>query len=480
MLRLPVSRFPVALVALIPLVIPTAILAQSPSADCPVVADSARGSGPAIVFDVDPTAKFLVGDSVRIGISLNNAPAGRIAFVATGVDRGVVDASNVFRWRPLRGTEGSNYLTVLAKNGTSTIACRQLKMTVDRAQRAPIVRIASKQVQAGGTLDFMVGAVDPDGDSLTYLVTDMSSGAQPATVDSTGHFRWHAPSSSNAAGTPYQFKVDVSDGTNIAAAIFAVLVSGQNARPECPLTIASIMSSEGSDVLLPLGATDPNGDALRYRPERELTNGRVDSSGYRWQIPWGTVENGAAERTLDFQWRAIDTQNAQSDLCTTRVSVRARMEPERLRVEQAAHARFFASAQMTGQELDTRLEEIRDQVNSSDRSRRRRSIIALATALIAGSFQLAKADDTRRLAGGINTLTSVFFAGFNALAPGTDGLKSDARKYEDQIAKYSQMIASFQVAYGETVSEQVLRSAQYKVDRAALEAEQARAVALMR
>jgi hypothetical protein len=36
------------------------------------------------------------------------------------------------------------------------------------------------------------------------------------------------------------------------------------------------------------------------------------------------------------------------------------------------------------------------------------------------------------------------------------------------------------VSYGDTVSEQVLRSAQYKADRAALEAEQARAAGLMR
>ena len=86
----------------------------------------------------------------------------------------------------------------------------------------------------------------------------------------------------------------------------------------------------------------------------------------------------------------------------------------------------------------------------------------------------------RRIAGGINTLTSVFFAGFNALAPGTDGLKSDARKYEDQLSKYSQMIVAFRVSYGETVSEQVLGSTQYKADRAALEAEQSRATALMR
>ena len=455
--------------------------AQLAGAACHAMADGGRTSSPTIAFDADSAAHYLVGDSVRIGLALNNAPAGgQITFVPTGLDGAVVDAGNILRWQPTRATAGANYLTVAARLSGTTIACRQVKLAVDRGQRAPVIRVSSKQIQAGGTLDFVVVATDPDGDSLNYAVRDMTAGSPASSIDSTGRFRWRAPVWASANGTPYQFKVEVSDGPNISAAVFAVVVSGQNVRPECPLTTATITSSEGSPVVLPMAATDANGDPLRYRPERELPNGRVDSTGYLWEIPWGTVENTAAERTVDFQWRAIDSQNVQSDLCTTRVTVRARMEPEKLRVEQVAHARFFANAEITATELDGRLEELRERINSSDKARRRRSIIALATALIAGSFQLANADDTRRLAGGINTLTSVFFAGYNALAPGTDGMKSDARKFEDEIAKYSQMIVAFRVSYGDSVSEQVLRSAQYKVDRAALEAEQVRAAALMR
>ncbi len=127
-----------------------------------------------------------------------------------------------------------------------------------------------------------------------------------------------------------------------------------------------------------------------------------------------------------------------------------------------------------------RLEELRERIDASDKGRRQRSVAALATALLAGTFQLARAEDTRRWAGGINPLTSVFFAGFNALAPGTDGLKSDARKFEDGIARYAPLFATFRTNFGATVSESVLRSAQYRTDRAALEAEQARAAALMR
>jgi hypothetical protein len=342
------------------------------------------------------------------------------------------------------------------------------------------MRISSKQVQAGTVLDFLVAAVDPDGDSLSYSVTEMTSGAPSASIDSTGRFRWRAPVSVSSMGKPYVFRVEVSDGTDMSTAIFAVSVSGQNMRPECPTTMPTVIASEGSSVLLPMVASDPNGDVLKYRAEHDLTNGRLDSAGYHWDIPYGTVDNGASERAVPFQWRAIDSHDAPSEICTTSVTVRARMEPDRLRAEQEAHARFFSEATATGQQLDGRLKQIRDRINASDRARHRRSIAALASALIAGAFQLAGAEDTRRLAGGINTLTSVFFAGFNTLGPGTEGLKSDARRYEDQIAKYAPMVASFRVNYGETASEQALRGTQYKADRAALEAEQARAIALIR
>ncbi|MCC7051896.1 MAG: hypothetical protein IT355_01430 [Gemmatimonadaceae bacterium] len=461
--------------------VPGALLAQSPVPECPAAGpDSIRVSGPSIALDAEPGVRYLVGDSVRIGLSLNNAPAGRISFAAMGVDRGVVDAGNVFRWRPGRGMEGANYLTVAARAGDATVACRQVRLTVDRAQRAPMLRISARQVQAGTTLDFMVGATDPDGDSLSYSVTELTPGSPSATVDSTGRFRWRAPLSASSNGSTYQFKVEASDGLNIAAAIFGVTVSGLNVRPECPLTIATVTAAEGMTTVLPMAATDANGDPLRYRPERDLTNARVDSGGYRWEIPYGTVENGAAERLVEVEWRAVDAQNAQSDLCKTRVVVRGRMEPERLRTEQAGHARFLAAASLTGQELDERLEQLRDRINSSDNARRRRSIAALATALLAGTFQLARAEDTRRWAGGANTLTSVFFAGYNALAQGTDGFKSDARKFEDEIAKYSPLLTAFRTTYGETITEQSLRSAQYRADRIALEAEQIRATALMR
>jgi hypothetical protein len=457
----------------------THLPAQMANADCPVIADSARATAPAIVADVDPGSHYLVGDSVRVALTLANSPAGgHVAFAASGVDRAIVDGGNVLRWRPTRGLEGPNYLNVAARVGSATVACKQMRLVVERVQRAPIVRVSSKQVQAGTMLDFLVGATDPDGDSLSYAVTEMTTGSASASIDSTGRFRWRAPVSVSSMGKPYVFRIEVSDGVDMSTAIFAVTVSGQNMRPECPATIANVTANEGASVLLPMSANDPNGDALHYRAEHDLMNGRVDSTGYRWDIPYGTVENTANERTVDFQWRAIDVHDAPSEICATRVTVRARMEPERLKAEQASHTRFFVDATATGTQLESRLKAIRDNINVSDRNRHRRSIAALATALLAGAFQLAGAEDTRRLAGGINTLTSVFFAGFNTLGPGTDGLKSDARRYEDQIAKYAPMLASFRVNYGETVSEQALRSSQYRADRAALEAEQARAITL--
>ena len=458
-----------------------AVLTAQQRAACDGPADTVRGSGPSIALDADPSARYLVGDSVRIGLALNNAPAGEtVAFAISGIDRARIDDGNVIRWRAHRGSEGFNFVTIAARQGSATLACRQLRLTVERTPRSPIIRLSSRQVQAGGMLDIQVNAVDPDGDSLSYIISDMPLNVAAATLDSTGRFRWRAPLSGNGSGVPYQFKIEVSDGSSISAAILSVGVSGQNARPECPLTLANVTASEGAAVLIPMAATDPNGDLLRFRAERELPNGRVDSAGYRWEIPYGTVDNGTSERTIDFQWRALDSQPLVSDLCTTRITVRARMHPDKLRLEQESHARIVTNTELTSQDLDARLEELRDRINASETGRRRRSIAALATALLAGTFQLAGAEDTRRWAGGINTLTAVFFAGYNALAPGSDALKSDARKFEDEIARYAPLVTVFRSSYGETVSEQVIRSAQYLADRAALEAEQARASMLMR
>ena len=482
MFSMNVPRFfaPVFVVSLLVLHVPP-LQAQQPIPACPQVPDSLRASAPSIAVDVDPAARYLAGDSVRIGLALDKAPPGAvIGFTATGLDGATVDGGNIVRWRAARGSEGFRYLNIAAVEGTTVIACRQLRLAVERAQRAPVMRISSKQVQAGTILEFTVNATDPDGDSLSFAISDMPAGVPPATLDSTGRFRWRAPYTAGATGNAYPFKIEVSDGLNISAVVFTAVVSGLNVRPECPVTIASVSASEGATIMLPLGATDANGDILRYRPERDLPGGAVDSAGYRWEIPWGTVDNSVNERSFDFLWRAIDPQNMQSDLCTTRVTVRARMEPERLRTEQEAHARFFASAVATGQDLEKRLETLRMKINANDTARRRRSIASLATALLAGTFQLAGAEDTRRIAGGINTLTSVFFSGFNALAPGTDGFKSDARKFEDQIAKYSQLMSAFRISYGDRISEQLLRSAQYRTDRTALDAEQVRAAALLR
>jgi len=132
-------------------------------------------------------------------------------------------------------------------------------------------------------------------------------------------------------------------------------------------------------------------------------------------------------------------------------------------------ARIVTSTELTGAYLDVRLEGLRDRIRARDNGRRRRSIAALTTALLGGTFQLARAKDTGRWAGGINTMTSVFVADFNTLAPGSDGEKSDAREFEDAIARYAPLVIVFRSNYGETVSDQVLRSARSRADRSARE-----------
>ncbi len=148
-LRAPVVRRHALPLAGMLLIAPSMLRGQR-AAECSSRPDSsARGSGPSIAMDVDPGTRYLVGDSLRIGLALNNAPSGeKVAFAVSGIERARIDGGNVIRWRAMRGSEGFNFVTVAARQGAATLACRQVRLTVERTQRAPIVRLSSRQVQA--------------------------------------------------------------------------------------------------------------------------------------------------------------------------------------------------------------------------------------------------------------------------------------------------------------------------------------------
>lgn len=82
---------------------------------------------------------------------------------------------------------------------------------------------------------------------------------------------------------------------------------------------------------------------------------------------------------------SVEADRSIPHVFMTRITVRARNHPDQLRLEQqapsrfirGASSRFLLNADLTGQDFDTRLAELRHRVNGIDDNRRRRSIGAL-------------------------------------------------------------------------------------------------------
>ncbi|MDT8419622.1 MAG: putative Ig domain-containing protein [Desulfuromonadales bacterium] len=125
--------------------------------------------------------------------------------------------------------------------------------------RAPILAtIGSKSVVEGSVLGFTVSGSDPDGDSLSYSVSSLPSGA--TFNPSTRIFNW-VPGSSQAGN--YIVTFTVSDGTLSDSEMVAINVADNNRAPLLA-AIGSQTVTAGALLSFSVSASDADGDNLSF------------------------------------------------------------------------------------------------------------------------------------------------------------------------------------------------------------------------
>jgi len=139
-------------------------------------------------------------------ISATDADGNPITYSATGLPSGATLTGPTFSWTPSYSQAGSYSVTFTASDGPAQDS-ETATITVVNVDRPPVLAgIDGKSVNAGSPLSFTLSATDPDGDSLTYSVGTLPSGASL-----TGQtFAW-TPTSSQAGSFTVTFTV--SDGT---------------------------------------------------------------------------------------------------------------------------------------------------------------------------------------------------------------------------------------------------------------------------
>ena len=182
--------------------------------------------------------------------------------------------------------------------------------------RPPVLNaIGAKTVSENQLLEFTISASDPDGDALTYTVSNLPTGASFDAATQT--FSW---TPSYGASGNYTVIFTVTDnGTPIKSDSEAVTITvGDVNRPPVLNAIGAKTVSENQLLEFTISASDPDGDALTYTASNLPTGASFDAATQTFS--WTPGYGAAGNYTVTFTATDNGTP-AQSDSETITITV---------------------------------------------------------------------------------------------------------------------------------------------------------------
>ena len=433
------------------------------AAQTPAAADSA---GRPAIAPIAPR-QVQIGDSVRIPLIVNDVPVGAsVELRLNGQPASARLDNGVLRWRPLRADANASYdIGIHALIGGVEVARTTVQITVVNAHRPPVIRQpGDRVVPSGDSLAVQIEASDPDGDPLSVAVTNLTDFSLPPKYDGrTGALTWQAPR--GQANRLYLWRITVNDGDGgSASADMHVAVRSQNVAPVCA-PLRTYKRDEGEQVEIALDAEDANGDSLVYAPLASLPNGVLAGSTYRWNIPFDFVLPTRQDSTVRFEWRATDpTQASTASPCFALVTVFRSIAEEPFRTKQQLHRQLIADVRTELANYATRERATRDSLSAATQKKTMVKRASLVSALVGGLLQIAKSEDTRRIAAGVSATLTVGLTGWEATIEDSGPLGTRAEAIAQQRATLQRALSRFLRKYGETVSRESLLGTTYQAD----------------
>jgi DNA/RNA endonuclease G (NUC1) len=199
----------------------TVTVTVAPVNDAPVaVADSAStDEDTPVVIDVRANDADVDGDALSL-TGAAGASKGTVAVTADGKARYTPNPNE-------NGPDSFTYTVSDGKGGTATAA---VSVSINPVNDAPVL----SNVPASATLSelapytFTAQASDVDGQALTFSLVGAPTGAS---ISQSGVFIWTPTEAQGGAGSPYQFKVRVSDGDANVDADISFTVKEVNQAP---------------------------------------------------------------------------------------------------------------------------------------------------------------------------------------------------------------------------------------------------------
>lgn len=166
------------------------------------------------------------GQPLEFTLAATDPDGDRVQFLGENLPKGAAldRRTGQFTWRP-DFTQAGEYLLSLSASDGSLKGSVPVRVTVRNVNRAPtLVNPGDRTLKEGEILEFLLNAVDPDGDPLTFTAISLPSGS--VLVPGTGLFSWQP--TFDQAGSYGPITVTVSDGKLSATQSFRITVQGRS------------------------------------------------------------------------------------------------------------------------------------------------------------------------------------------------------------------------------------------------------------
>lgn len=203
----------------------------------------------------------LVGRPYAYEIRASDPDGDSLSYSLTGAPAGMtIQASGgSISWTPSSAQVGSQAVSVRVTDPAGAAATQDFSIAVQVVNTAPTITSSpATAAVAGANYRYDVGATDPEGDTLSFALTQAPTGMA---IDANGRITWTPAAGQQGA---HGVALRVQDPAGLSATqSYTVTVTVGNAAPQitsAPITAATVGAAYAYDV----NASDPNGDTLAY------------------------------------------------------------------------------------------------------------------------------------------------------------------------------------------------------------------------
>jgi peptidoglycan/xylan/chitin deacetylase (PgdA/CDA1 family) len=221
-------------------------------------------------------------------------------------------AAPALTYTPAAGFAGQDAFTFQVDDGNGGAATATVTISVTSENAAPVAADEAVTTAQDMPVDITLTGSDPDGDLLSYSVTD---GPQNGALTGIAPALTYTPAAGFVGDDAFTFRVDDGNGGTATATVTITVTSG-NAPPVAD--DAAVNTTEETPVEITLTGSDPDGDTLVYSVTSNPQNGTL--SGTAPTVTYTPFTGFFGDDSFTFE---VDDGNGGMATGTIRITINA-------------------------------------------------------------------------------------------------------------------------------------------------------------